>query len=695
MKEAVIFDMDGIVIDSEHIHSLAFKEVLSEYGIFNIPEGIIHIPGLGSKDNWEILKQKFGFNEDTYVLVAKRRRSYLRALKNRLEPRTGLLKLLSELSERGFTLALATSSTSSVDVILDGLNIRRYFAVVISGVDVTNTKPNPEIFLKTIAKLETDPDECLAIEDASAGVIAAKRAGIKCIAVPTSCTMFDDFSEADLVLNSLELINANLVATIIGSDFTDKVKNKNDNKKRLSYLNQNSQLRGQGMILEDKLSIDEKKTLDVLRNTVTKLYNTAKGLEGAYVPHDETHCIKVEEYLNSILSADYSEYITPKEYYLLLCGVWLHDIGMIPQLFGNDDITEMDKIRKMHHNRSAEYVDTHWLMLGLELDDAEKIIPLCLYHRRSEHLEDLDNDPKLQYLVSLLRLADVCHSDYTRIPEDRYRLNLALGITPEHLLHWVKSLIVTNVEPNHNKKTIDLGFTLPPAQKWFKADFTKLIKLVIEDMNHELDGIKDYLNQYEGFTFTKVRVVSIGRISRHTLDWGIYEALCAYEITRYPSAKVVFDSVLETLYVIGKKAEVDRIEERMEKALKSAIKEKKHHLGLVFLKEEVERACKDKKGVSLREALLNSVTRLRKWEDEAQLEIANHALMSDIISTGDCILAYGYSSCIIKLFESVPKDMRGKLKVYIGETRSKSKYDMSGKPEYNDCLLYTSPSPRD
>jgi HAD superfamily hydrolase (TIGR01509 family) len=215
MRKAVVFDMDGIVIDSEPIHSLAFKEVLSEYGVPYVTDEIVHVPGLGSKENWEILKERFGFEEDTSVLVAKRRQAYLRALKNRLEPRPGLLKLLDELAEKGYALALATSSTSSVDVVLDGLNIRRYFDAVVGGTEVTKTKPDPEIFLKVAIKLDNSTEECLAIEDAVAGMKAAKRAGMKCIAVPTSCTIADDFSEADLVLDSLEYINAGVVAAIL------------------------------------------------------------------------------------------------------------------------------------------------------------------------------------------------------------------------------------------------------------------------------------------------------------------------------------------------------------------------------------------------------------------------------------------------------------------------------------------------
>lgn len=437
------------------------------------------------------------------------------------------------------------------------------------------------------------------------------------------------------------------------------------------------------MGFEAKLSKRYKEKLERVKDEVTKLYDAAKGLQGFYIPHDENHCQKVQEYLDKIVSARALADIPEKECFLVLCGVWLHDVGMIPQLFGPADISNIETIRKKHHIRSAEYVDNNWDKLGLEEDEVSPISDLCRYHRRSENLEGLnvDDEPMLRYLAALLRLADACHSDYTRIPPELYRLNLAVGISSEHLLHWVKSRIVNRVEPDPERGLINLRIIIPRQSEWFNADFGKLVKLVVGDIQHELEGVRYYLPGYTG-----VRVASVKEVKRSTYDWSIYEALRAYEIPEFPNASLIFDTVLETMDVIAEKAEVDKIEKRYQKALDSAVKEKSHHLGLLRLKSDVEKACSGKSGDSLRKAIGQCTKRFRGWKKRAQSDIANIAKDKEnkIVSPGDCILVYSNSSCLCAFLGKVPKVTRKKVRIYVGELRSKSAYDELGRPKYND-----------
>jgi translation initiation factor 2B subunit (eIF-2B alpha/beta/delta family) len=436
------------------------------------------------------------------------------------------------------------------------------------------------------------------------------------------------------------------------------------------------------MGFEDKLSEHNKARLEVIKGKVKGLYSEAKGMEGAYVPHDERHCGKVQEYLDRIVPADALARIPEDECFLVLCGVWLHDVGMIPQLFGPKDISNIEAVRKEHHKRSAKYVDKNWSELGLELDEVSPIVNLCFYHRRSTDLQDLDEEPRLQYLVALLRLADACHSDYTRTPPEAYRLNLAVGISSEHLLHWVKSLIVTRVEPDPERGLIRLSVVIPPRRAWFNADFGKLAELVVEDMQHELEGVRYYLPRYAGYM--RVQVASVKEVTRQAEDWGIYEALCAYEIPKTPNATAVLNTVLETLDVIADKAEVDRIEERYQKALDSAVKEKGHQLGLLRLKSDVRKACSSKEGKSLRTAIRQCTKHFRRWKTKAQRRIADIAVGEKFVLPGDSVLVYSNSSCICTVLGKFPKATRRKVKVYVGESRSKSTYDALGRPTYSD-----------
>lgn len=437
------------------------------------------------------------------------------------------------------------------------------------------------------------------------------------------------------------------------------------------------------MGLADELSKTKRQKLDNVKHRVTELYRSAAGLEGAYVPHNETHCMAVEEYLERIIPEAVVKTIKDEELFHLLCGAWLHDVGMIPKLFGRGDKSEMDEIRKEHQVRSARYLDDHWEDLGLELGDVDPIRKLCRYHRRSEELRELDGEPSLQFLVALLRLADACHSDYTRAPDDRYRLNLALGVSPEHLLHWVKSVIIEKVDPDHGEHAIKLQAIVPRRDQWFGADFSELIYWVVRDLEHELEGVRDCLAMH-GITFTKVTYKKTEVKRKEWDEWGIFETLKAYQVPKSRSAGVVLDCVLDTLEAIAQKAAPDELENLLTRALESAIKQKGYQAGLQRLKSQIEQATSGKSGRFLRAAVRQNVREFRAWRRRARSRIAAIARQKDIVSANDCILVCGNSSCLRELLLRVPAKRRRTVEIYVGELRSKSEYDQLGRAVYND-----------
>ena len=118
----------------------------------------------------------------------------------------GVVQLVRVLQERGLTLAITSSAVrSSIETILIRLGLRDAFALIVDGSEVTNGKPDPEAYLVTARRLGVRPDECVVIEDSEVGVLAAKRAGMTCIAVrnPRAQT-FQDLSAADRVVDSME-----------------------------------------------------------------------------------------------------------------------------------------------------------------------------------------------------------------------------------------------------------------------------------------------------------------------------------------------------------------------------------------------------------------------------------------------------------------------------------------------------------
>lgn len=205
MIRAVIFDMDGVVIDSEHLQSRSFEIIIEEYGkapILN-REGIVHIVGIKGNQNWEFLKKKHSIDENTDILWDKKRKVY-QLLLPQVELMPGINDLIMSLKNKGMKIGLATSSTrKQVRTVLNKFNFEKLFDVVVALEDCKKPKPYPDIYLKSAKKLGLKSVECLAIEDSETGIEAAKRAGMKVIVVPTKYTKNHNFAKADLVANNL------------------------------------------------------------------------------------------------------------------------------------------------------------------------------------------------------------------------------------------------------------------------------------------------------------------------------------------------------------------------------------------------------------------------------------------------------------------------------------------------------------
>lgn len=210
MITAVIFDLDGLLADTERLHCRAYQEVLrAEGAVLTEAEYFEHWVRAG-KGIQEWVADK-GLNLDPLRLRADKARRYLQLLRTSLRPMDGVVSLLESLHGNK-TLALASSSyRDAVDGVLAGLNLSGYFKAIVSGSDVANVKPAPDIFLAAAGRLGAAPPECLVIEDAEKGVLAAHRAGMYCIAVPNEHTRRHDFSKATRVCSSLNEITLELL----------------------------------------------------------------------------------------------------------------------------------------------------------------------------------------------------------------------------------------------------------------------------------------------------------------------------------------------------------------------------------------------------------------------------------------------------------------------------------------------------
>ena len=201
----VIFDLDGLLADTERLHCQAYQEALLRHGaVLTEAEYTEHWVRAGKGiGDWVSIR---GLTLDPLALRASKSARYLQLLTVSLRPMDGALALLRRLRGQK-TLALASSSyRDAVDAVLEGLNIGHYFKAVVSGLDVARVKPAPDIFLAAARAVGVLPTECVVLEDAEKGVLAAHEAGMACIAVPNQHTRNHDFSKATRICASLNEI---------------------------------------------------------------------------------------------------------------------------------------------------------------------------------------------------------------------------------------------------------------------------------------------------------------------------------------------------------------------------------------------------------------------------------------------------------------------------------------------------------
>lgn len=200
---AVIFDMDGLMIDSERVYWQAGREVAERYGKRVLDGTLGRMMGRSPIDSMTVFATETGIAVDPARLLDERDARVYEILKADATPMPGLFETLEALSAT-HVLAIATSAKRYfVDVIDSKLNFVRYFKAVQTSEGVINGKPAPEIYHKAMAQIGMTPAECVVIEDSSNGARAGKASGAYTIAVPSEHTRDQDFTFVDYVATHL------------------------------------------------------------------------------------------------------------------------------------------------------------------------------------------------------------------------------------------------------------------------------------------------------------------------------------------------------------------------------------------------------------------------------------------------------------------------------------------------------------
>lgn len=200
--KGVIFDMDGVIIDSEPIHIKLERELLEEAG--GDYSKIKHEDLMGTTDvqMWSTFKEQFNIELSVEELINIKRERFIANLQ-RIPLVDNVLDLMVSLRNIGCKLGLASSNNErAVEAVKNKFGLAKYIDVFINGEAVSKGKPDPEIFLTTAKHLGLKPEDCLVIEDTRNGVLAAKAAGMKCVGFQNKNSGAQDLSAADLIVGS-------------------------------------------------------------------------------------------------------------------------------------------------------------------------------------------------------------------------------------------------------------------------------------------------------------------------------------------------------------------------------------------------------------------------------------------------------------------------------------------------------------
>jgi beta-phosphoglucomutase family hydrolase len=208
MLKAVIFDMDGVLIDSEPFHLMVNKRIFEKLGINVSEEEYQNFIGTTHEYMWSKLKEKYRLPQKVAELVNMQLSGNIEFIKNEnIGAIKGVIDLLSLIKEENIKIGIASSSPEEViELVINKLGISDYFSAIVSGEGLKKGKPAPDIFLKTARFLDTEPSNCVVIEDSEKGVNAAKAAGMKCIGFRNQNTGGQDLSNADLIVDNYNSI---------------------------------------------------------------------------------------------------------------------------------------------------------------------------------------------------------------------------------------------------------------------------------------------------------------------------------------------------------------------------------------------------------------------------------------------------------------------------------------------------------
>jgi beta-phosphoglucomutase-like phosphatase (HAD superfamily) len=215
MIKAVIFDLDGVIVDTEPLNKQCVRQFLIDLGVKDPRPLNLNLQGLNAKAYWTTLKTGYKLSESVEELARRWKPTYLSFLAglDEIPIISGIPELIDYLTVHNYKMAIASSANAMrVKLILDKVQLHHPFSVIVDGDSYERSKPAPDCFLLAAQRLAAAPQECIVIEDSTNGVAAAQAAKMTCVGYAGSDHNEDDLTQADIVIKNFKSLVRSLEA---------------------------------------------------------------------------------------------------------------------------------------------------------------------------------------------------------------------------------------------------------------------------------------------------------------------------------------------------------------------------------------------------------------------------------------------------------------------------------------------------